>query len=153
MSQLQQPTTLVAVSVVLHNFIPHYIHFGLLIELHIYINTLWGFNALWTFVCTCDRMREIYLSFFLNPEKVSFILSESNQDNTIQICIPCHHWWVQTDYLFSRFIITLRLIRLVLIFYVWCHLSSDLRWPVLHLASWKLPHSADCGLLWKKWHT
>lgn len=31
-----------------------------------------------------------HLRFFLNPEEVSFILSESNQGKTIHICIPCH---------------------------------------------------------------
>lgn len=40
MSQSQQPTNVVGVSVVLNDFIPFYIHFGLLIELHIYTYTL-----------------------------------------------------------------------------------------------------------------
>lgn len=58
---------------------PPYIHSGLLIELHIY-RTYTLCEALWTYVHN-DKIRGINLSFFLNPEKISFISSESDREN------------------------------------------------------------------------
>lgn len=88
----------------------------LLCSLHIYMRENWGGGV-----------------FFLKPEKVSFILSESKWDKTIRTCTLCHCWYEGT---------------------IWSVGSLKVQFEKTHSALGITEASTTCPTRprWKKWH-